>query len=291
VAKPLFTQVDVRGDGNCFYRALYLAAKEHEDPTVLAKVFTALGADVSKMGHEETGQSALRKAIAEYYRTKLPTRSGPYEALISNYGSAQFKGWVREATSAQGAIFKKVLGYAKLPDGKKRFYADLATVIGTNNEYASEIDYFMIKDILEEGGVRMISSKESPTVSVINKTPIVYVKRLSYDHYNYWRLIKRPAPKPAEKPAEKPAPAPAPEPKSLSPTPPRPAPILKPAPKRPSSANSGESTNNNNEERQRSELFAQLERRVDRHTRCVEKCKILGRKVEEVKKELAKLGK
>jgi hypothetical protein len=306
IAKPLFEQVDVKGDGNCFYRALYRAAKGHEDPTVLAKVFTALGADKSKMGSEETGQNALRKAIAEYYRTKLPMRFGPYEMLISNYGSTQFRGWLREATSAQADLFKKVKDYAKLPEGKKRFYADLATVIGTNNEYASEIDYFMIKDILEEGGVRMISSKESPLVSVINKVPIVYVKRLSFDHYNYWRLIKRvtapvvAAPVVAAPVVAAPvvaAPVVAPPvvvanakakspPKPLSPTPP-PRPMVKPAP----TNNSGESTNNSNEERQREELLTQLERRVDRHTRCVEKCKSLARKVEEVKKELGKLGK
>jgi hypothetical protein len=243
------------------------------------------------MSTEDAGQNALRKAIAEYYRTKLPKRYGPFEALISSYGTTQYKGWVREATALQASLYKKVNQYAKLPGGKSRFYEDLARVIGTDEEYASEIDYFMIKDILEEGGVRMISSKDSPDSSFKDKLPVVYVKRLSYDHYNYWRLIKRPpVPGVAPKPVEKPAPPP--DPKSLSPTPPRPAPVPpKPAPKRPSPPKSGESTNNSNEERQREELFAQLERRMDRHTRCVEKCKALGRKVEEAKKELSKLGK
>jgi hypothetical protein len=191
--KALYEQLDVKGDGNCYYRSLYRAAAEHEDPTVLAKVFTILGADKKGIKEEETGQAALRAAVANIYRTRFGERFGPYEMLKSNYGSRQFKGWVREATKGQAAVYKKVLDYKS----KAGFYTALADVIARNKEYASDIDYMIISEFLEGGGVKVITSYDSPKSSSWNGMPALYIKRLSYDHYNYWRVIKKsPTPDP-----------------------------------------------------------------------------------------------
>jgi hypothetical protein len=188
--KPsLYEQVDVKGDGNCFYRSLYRAAKEHEDPKMLIRVFDILGADKSKIASEESGQAALRNAIANYYKTKFLTRMGPFEMLKSNYGTRQFNGWVREATAKQAKIYKDIKKYAMKKDGKHLFYNDLASVIGTNQEYASDIDYMLIADILDNGGIKIVSSKYSPSGPVFDGKPALYIKRLSHNHYNYWRRI------------------------------------------------------------------------------------------------------
>jgi hypothetical protein len=205
----LYTQVEVEGDGNCYYRALYRASAEHEDPKILDRVFTILGADKKKMGSEETGQAALRAAISNYYRTKFLTKTGPYEMLAENYGTMQFKLFVREATGKQAKLYKKILTYVSMPDGKKKFYSDLADVIGTNEEYASEIDYFVISDILDAGGVKVVSTQTSPKSGIFDGKPALYIKRLSYDHYNYWKIKKPRAPAPAPEPTVPAAPKPA----------------------------------------------------------------------------------
>jgi hypothetical protein len=287
----LYEQVDVKGDGNCFYRSLYRAAKEHENPAMLERVFTILDADKEKMGSEETGQAALRAAIANYYRTKFNARLGPFEMLKSNYGSAQFNGWVREATGRQASIYRNILKYDAKKYGKVEFYKDLAAVIGTNKEYASDIDYMMIADILDAGGVKMVSSKHSPKGAVFDGKPALYIKRLTYDHYNYWRRKAAPAPaKPAPAPA-KPAPAPA---KPAAPPPKTPAPL-----KAPSKSSSGSSSNNSSSnestnvegEEERQTLLARLEEQMDNHARCLEKCRKLKTEVDTIKAALAKLGK
>lgn len=256
----LYEQLDVRGDGNCFYRSLYRAAAEHEDRSILERMFEILGADKTKMRTEESGQAAIRAAIANYYKTKFLTRKGPYEMLLANYGTIQYKLWMREATKRQAAIYKNIKKYDATKDGKKQFYNDLSAVIGTNMEYASDIDYMIISDILDAGGLKIVSSKKSPSGPLFDGKPALYIKRLSYDHYNYWRRRRvAVAPKPAVAPS-------------------------------PHSASSNNSSTDNNEDR-RQELLAKLEKRMDKHTRCVEKCKSLSKKVEETRAELRKLGK
>jgi hypothetical protein len=267
----LYTQVDVKGDGNCFYRALYRSAAEHEDPKTLDKLFTILGADKTKMKTEDEGQAAIRAAVAAYYRTKFNERLGPFEMLAENHGSMQFRLWLREATAKQAKIYKKVLTYLTMENGKKQFYADLAEVIGTDEEYASEIDYMVVSDILDVGGLKMVSTQVSPKSGIFDGKTALYIKRLSYDHYNYWKIKAKPKPAPAP-PVAKPALAPA-----------KPA-VL-------NSVSSNESTNNNSNEDRRQELLEELEKRMDKHTRCVEKCKALGKKVDAVKAALGALGK
>ena len=270
----------MKGDGNCFYRSLYRAAKEHEDPTMLNKVFTILGADKTKIATEEAGQAALRAAVAGYYRTKFNTRFGPYDMLKSNHGTKQFKGWVHAATPNQAKIYKEIMTYATKKDGKSKFYSDLAAVIGTNKEYASDIDYMTISDILDSGGVKMVSSKHSPKGPIFNNKPALYIKRLSYDHYNYWRRIQA---------AAKPAPLAA---KPLLPLPVKVRSPIKLAnsSNSNSSANSNESTNVENEDK-RQELLTKLDAQMDSHARCVEKCRKLKAGVDATKAELAKVGK
>ena len=326
-ASDLYKQVEVEGDGNCYYRALYRASAEHEDPKILDRVFTILGADKKKMGSEETGQAALREAIANYYRTKFLTKSGPYEMLAENYGTMQFKLFIREATGKQAKLYKKILTYVSMPDGKKKFYSDLADVIGTNEEYASEIDYFVISDILDAGGVKVVSTQTSPKSGIFDGKPALYIKRLSYDHYNYWKIKKPRAPAPApaaaavavepkpaaaepvlmpkERQAAWAAAAAAPKPAAVPAKPAAAEPVLMPkerqaawaaaaaAPKpaSPRSASSNESTNDSEDEGRRQELMEDLEKRMDKHARCIEKCKAYGKKVDAAKAALKALGK
>jgi len=255
----LYKQVDVKGDGNCYYRALYRAAADHEDPKLLDKVFTILGADKKKMKDEATGHVALRKAIADIYRTRFLTKDGPYEVLADNYGTLQYRLYLNEATPSQAAIYKKILKYISAKDGKKQFYTDLAKVIGTDMEYASEIDYFVISDILDAGGVKVVSTQTSPKSGIFDGKPALFIKRLSYDHYNYWKIKKVVTKIPS----------------AIS----------------VSSSDSNNSSNNEEDEDRRHELLEELEKRMDKHTRCVEKCKAYGKKVEATKVALKALGK
>jgi hypothetical protein len=290
--EDLYEQVDVKGDGNCYYRALYRAAAAHEDKTILDRMFTVLGADKSKMSKEETGHAALRKAIADYYRTKFLSRDGPYEMLLANYGTMQFRLWTHEATAGQAAVYRNIKKYAARKDGKAAFYKDLADVIGTDKEYASDIDYMIISDILDVGGIKVVSAAASPKTGIFDGKPALYIKRLSYDHYNFWR--RKPAaaaPKPAAAAAPKPAAAAAAAAPKSAAAAPKPAAPVNTDPSPAGSSSSGESSNNDEEEDKRTELLAELDRRMEKHARCVEKCRNYSRKVDKARTELMALGK
>jgi hypothetical protein len=246
-----FKQYDVEGDGNCYYRSLYRAAAAHEDPKILEKVFNILGADKSGIGSEETGQPALRAAVANIYRTKFAERHGPYEMLKSNFGTRQFKAWISEATKKQGAVYSAVKTYKS----KKDFYDALAAVIARNKEYASDIDYMIVNEFLEAGGVKVVSTHTAPTSSTWNKMPALYIKRLSYDHYNFWKLSKKKKTLKVKTPTPEPTPDPS-----------------------PSSSDS-----------EREALEEKIREKKDKHQRCVEKCKAVAKKIEALQLQLKEL--
>lgn len=187
-----FVQKDVSGDGNCFYRALYRVAKEHKDPSLLARVFEILGADKDAMGSEEEGHVALRAAAATIVADLAKKPEGIYEQLTEAYKSKEkdwFDALVDEAGYGIKPIYRRIKTYTKKKKGKSKFYKNLSEVVGSNGEYASEADYFMVKEVLEAGGIRMISTHTKPVASVVNGMPAIYLRRVNENHYNYWREI------------------------------------------------------------------------------------------------------
>ena len=192
--KLKFTQVDVGGDGNCFYRALYRVAQDNKDPAMLKRVFTILGADVSKMGTEVEGQAALRAAAARLVAEQVHDPEGIYERVK---GAAEmpkaeqlfFKMLVDEAAYGVAPIFKRIKSYTRRKNGKKAFYKNLGNVVGRNGEYASEADYYMVRNLLESNGILLVSTHTAPTVIVVDGKSVLYLRRVNQNHYNYWRQV------------------------------------------------------------------------------------------------------
>lgn len=192
--KLKFTQVDVGGDGNCFYRALYRVAQDSKDPAMLKRVFTILGADTGKMGTEEMGQTALRAAAARLIAEKVVDPEGIYERLK---GAAEmpkgeqlfFKMLVDEAAYGVAPIYRRIKSYTRRKNGKAAFYTNLSRVVGRDGEYASEADYYMIRDLLEANGILLISTDSAPTSNVVDGKPALYLRRVDGNHYNYWKQV------------------------------------------------------------------------------------------------------
>jgi hypothetical protein len=187
-----FVQKDVSGDGNCFYRALYRVAKEHKDPSILERVFEILGADKDAMKSETEGQAALRAAAARIVAGLAAKPEGIYEQLKEAKKAVEkewFEALVDEAGYGIQPIYKRIGTYTRKKTGKANFYRNLGAAVGRNGEYASEADYFMVKDVLEAGGIRMISTHTRPKKSIVDGMPAIYLRRVNENHYNYWREI------------------------------------------------------------------------------------------------------
>ena len=187
-----FVQKDVSCDGNCFYRALYRVAKEHKYPSILERVFEILGADKDAMKSETEGQAALRAAAARIVEGLAAKPEGIYEQLKMAKKAVEkdwFNALVDEAGYGIQLIYKRIGTYTRKKTGKANFYRNLGAAVGRNGEYASEADYFMVKDILETGGIRMISTHTRPKKSIVDGMPAIYLRRVNENHYNYWREI------------------------------------------------------------------------------------------------------
>jgi hypothetical protein len=187
-----FTQMDVSGDGNCFYRALYRVAKEHKDPSVLNRVFTILGADKSKIRNESDGATALRVAVAAIVAQQVNEPEGIYERLrnaaaLPKSERLLFNEIVREAAYGIAPIYRRIRAYTRKKDGKRAFYANLSAAVARNGEYASEADYYMVRDRLEAGGIDVVSTHAMPVAGVRYGKPVLYLRRVNENHYNYWR--------------------------------------------------------------------------------------------------------
>ena len=187
-----FTQMNVSGDGNCFYRALYRVSKEHKDPTVLEKVFTILNADKTRMKDEESGQAALRAAVARIIENQSSKPEGIYERLrdaaeLPKDEQILFNMLVSEASHGVMPIYRRIKSYTRKNTGKTNFYKNLSNAVRRNREYASEADYYTVKDLLEAGGIAMISTHKMPTTNRVDGKPALYLRRINENHYNYWR--------------------------------------------------------------------------------------------------------
>jgi hypothetical protein len=59
-----YVQIDVTGDGNCFYYSLYGAAKYHADGTTYDKLLTCMGIRKESVTNEKTFAEQMRLSLA-----------------------------------------------------------------------------------------------------------------------------------------------------------------------------------------------------------------------------------
>ena len=69
-AEQVFREVDVAGDGNCFYRALYKAAKYHPDASVFGRVLACFGIELDAATSSNSNSSSAGKKSKSKSKTK-----------------------------------------------------------------------------------------------------------------------------------------------------------------------------------------------------------------------------
>ncbi len=192
--KAKYVQVNVGSDGNCFYRALYRVARDNKDPKMLERVYTILGADKTMMGSEEEGQTALRAATAALVAAQVHDPEGIYERLqmaaaLPKTEQLFFKSIVDEAAYSIAPIYRQIKTYTRRKNGKQAFYKNLEAAVGRNGEYASEADYYRVRDLLEANGIMLVSTHEAPKANTVDGKPALYLRRVHENHYNYWKQV------------------------------------------------------------------------------------------------------
>jgi len=238
-AEQVFREVDVAGDGNCFYRALYKAAKYHPDAGVFrrvldcfdieelvpvpvsnsnsnsssegkgrskAKAKTKKARAKAKVVTDEAEETAFAAAIREQLAAKV---KGDLFSIMNAAGAGNtYEAWHSAAAEALGgeeARWNALIEEASeqlaevfstpeimLSMEQDDFKGLIASIIRNDGVYASELDFTLIKFLLQRCGITLMTIDLRPDrpenvgnlrVESDGK-PVLIVRRMrAMDHY------------------------------------------------------------------------------------------------------------
>lgn len=224
-AKSPIKLVDVRGDGNCFYRSLWGALTHHKEGNLTQLVYKAFtGKDADKPVDEEPFIDAVRSQTAQKIikgvydeineAAKAHIRADPTYVTVEGRQHALntqldffedmrqsvfsepdsrilYENWIEESSSEiqQAFTFKKFRAKYKKPEDKQKFYNDLAKIVADSGVYASESDVNVVKFILEKANIDLYYGSQKPKEFLQSKDgkKYIYLKKVG-EHYNYWMM-------------------------------------------------------------------------------------------------------
>lgn len=194
-----FVQLDVEGDGNCFYRAVYGAAKYHPYG-ILERFLMCL--DLPTDLDEDDFCAAIREKLVDELtgdlleRMKAAEGTNVYEILREAAQLAVVGGepllWeaaLDEASDEFQAEFGDPAYFLEL--SLDDFKAGFAGIVANSGVYASEMDYKILEFLLKGCGIDLVSVNPAhnarPTLLVERGgRPVLVVRRLlGKEHYSF----------------------------------------------------------------------------------------------------------
>lgn len=194
-----FVQLDVEGDGNCFYRAVYGAAKYHPYG-ILERFLGCLGLPTDL--DEDNFCTAIREKLVEEItgdlleRMKAAEGTNLYEALreaallaVEGGEPLLWEAALDEASDEFQAEFSDPAHFLELT--LRDFKEGFAGIISNSGVYASEMDYTLLKFLLNGCGFDLVSVNPAhnalPTLLVERGgRPVLIVRRLlGREHYSF----------------------------------------------------------------------------------------------------------
>lgn len=224
-AKSPIKLVDVRGDGNCFYRSLWGALTHHKEGNLTQLVYKAFtGKEADKAVDEEPFIDAVRSQTAQKITkgvydeineaAKAHIRADPTYVTVEGRQHALntqldffedmrqsvlskkdsrilYENWIEESSSEiqQAFTFKKFKAKYKKPADKQKFYNDLAKIVADSGVYASESDVNVVKFVLEKANIDLYYGSQKPKEFLQSKDgkKYIYLKKVG-EHYKYWMI-------------------------------------------------------------------------------------------------------
>lgn len=194
----VFVEVEVDGDGNCFYRSLYKSAKYHPDASVFNNVLNCFHLDLAavasvsnsnssvsstkgksksktkklkakKAKSDETEENAFCTAIRHALAERIigtALMDGTYAALTEAAGEAiggEEERWEQLIDAAADEIAEEYEDPAVfISTSADEFKEKLAEIVRMEGVYASQLDYEAVKTILASCEIKLISAEGRP---------------------------------------------------------------------------------------------------------------------------------
>jgi hypothetical protein len=210
---------DVRGDGSCFYRALYTSAKNYHTGSLVENIYDCFGRTYLKDHDTED-------AFVEMIRDSLASRieNGFYNAMVNEQIYNVMENTSIKSENARQAqiegtmgLYETLMNWAKVEDteiydvivnelprefkvkfknpqtmiktSKDDFYNYLASLIRKKSVFASEYDIVIVKFILEkcvEPIFLNMIHREDQCIRKKNQIRALNVQRVNENHYISW---------------------------------------------------------------------------------------------------------
>uniref|UniRef100_A0A6C0D5W2 OTU domain-containing protein n=1 Tax=viral metagenome TaxID=1070528 RepID=A0A6C0D5W2_9ZZZZ len=208
---------NVKGDGSCFYRALFRSASRHYNGPLVKNIYKCFGIRADDMEEEEFVKK-IRNSLGNKIKNNIydiMTESQRENILLNTHIESNnarmyqiestmglydtLVNWARVDPEIYDTIideqpreFKNKFKTTEkfLKTSKEDFYEFLGDIVSNMSVYASEYDIYLVKWILEKCGtpifLNMYSEETSPLIRKKNSMKALNIQRINENHYISW---------------------------------------------------------------------------------------------------------
>jgi hypothetical protein len=193
-SSPAYVLKDAGGGGDCFYLALFEAAKQHTDPTLLKSVINALLPNEDHRPADDASAQkvadALRQGVADSVRAGESDVFDRIRELQANNDT--LRAFKEEASKEVSQLVQELIQDPSIT--KTEWDAKVADAIQTPGVWVSEFEVMLVQKKLQDANIQLqIGSSATPTTPSSNVDssgrPVIHLQNVGAQHYKYWTHV------------------------------------------------------------------------------------------------------
>jgi hypothetical protein len=174
--------LDVKGDGSCFYRSIYNSAKHTNLLKRVVDQFSSIGGyEIEKQPSENEFVKLIRYTLSDMVKY-----SEDYGIIkdVHKYFKSLDRETYREVLNAFPDWFERAFRNFKDDESRKRFRNTFSDSIKKVNNWVTEIEIEIIKNVLMEAGIVVIVINNNVKRNFVFEPDTIYVLNIGEYHYN-----------------------------------------------------------------------------------------------------------